>query len=458
MRNALNSLVILGHYLAARRRFTVFRDRRSLEDWQATRLQRHLRWVARWSPFYRAWFGAEKHGPVGELSSWPRTGKQQVTRHLDEWLTSQVELAAARETAHRAGETRDFTHSLPGNITVGLSSGTTGPAAMFFVSARERAAWAGLALARTLREPSLRRPERIAFFLRANSPLYETLGSQTVSFAFFDLQQPVETGLEKLAQTDPTVIIAPPNVLRLLAGARIAGRLQVSPRQIISVAEVLESDDRTAVENAFALRVDEVYQASEGFLAATCPAGSLHWNEDVVKVEADVLGGGRYHPILTDFRRRLQPVIRYRLNDVVVDEAANAPPCGCGSVFRRIRRIEGRQDDSLRLPCLRGTEVGTLFPDFVRLAVSAAAAGRLEDFRVRQVDLGTVGVSLRPEPSSTTENVAFLRRLEHALAADCARAGLRVPVCRWLPWSEVAQNDGPKRRRVVGLPARDVQP
>ena len=458
MRSVLNPLLILGHFLAARRRFTAFRDRHRLEAWQTACLRRHLRWVARWSPFYRAWFDGEDHGPAEELSSWPCMGKQRVTRHLGEWLTSRVDLAAAHGIARWAGETRDFTHSLPGNITVGLSSGTTGPAAMFFVSAPERAAWAGLALARTLREPFLRQPQRIAFFLRANSPLYETLGSRRVSFAYFDLQQPIPTILERLEQTAPTVIVAPPNVLRLLAEARHAGRLQVAPRQIVAVAEVLDPDDRAAVEKAFALRLDEVYQASEGFLAATCPAGSLHWNEDVVKVESDALGGGRYRPVLTDFRRRLQPVIRYRLDDVVVDEPADAPPCACGSVFRRIRRIEGRQDDSLRLPCLQGAEVGTLFPDFVRLAVSSAAAGGLEDFRVRQVDPETIKVSLYPEPSSILERTNFLCRLERALAADCARAGLRVPVCRWLPWSEAARNDGPKRRRVVGLPPRDEQP
>ena len=457
MRNPLPPLLSLGHFLTARRRFTAFHDRRSLEAWQAIRLRRHLCWVARHSPFYRAWFDAGKRGPVDELSSWPRTDKPLVTRYLAEWLTRPVDLAAARDTARQATATRDFARSLPGNVTVGLSSGTTGPAAMFFVSARERAAWAGLALARTLHEPSLRRPERIAFFLRANSPLYETLGGRQVRFTYFDLQQPVPTILAKLDQTNPTVIVAPPNALRLLAEARQTGRLQASPRQIVSVAEVLDPDDRAAVETAFALRLDEVYQASEGFLAATCPAGSLHWNEDVVKVEADPLGGGRYHPVLTDFRRRLQPVIRYRLDDMVTDEAHDAPPCPCGSVFRRIRRIEGRQDDTLRLPRLHHPGADPLFPDFVRLAVSSAATSGLEDFRVRQTDPETLEISLRPEPPSP-ERTPFLRRLEHALAADCARAGVRVPTCRWLPWSEAVRNDGPKRRRVVGLPGHDTPP
>ena len=127
-------------------------------------------------------------------------------------------------------------------------------------------------------------------------------------------------------------------------------------------------------------------------------------------------------------------------------------------MFRRIRRIEGRQDDSLRLPLLRGEGVGGLFPDFVRLAVSAAANDGLEDFRVRQIEPGTVEIGLHPEPASATGRTEFLRRVEQALAADCARAGVRVPVCRWVPWSEAVQTDGPKRRRVVGLSTGGVQP
>ena len=450
----MNRRLVLGHAFMARRRFGAFCDRRSLEDWQAARLRRHLRWVARRSPFYRVWFSAQGHGPVEALSSWPRTDKGLVTRHLGEWLTRHVDLRAARDGTRQAGETRDFTWSLPGDITVGLSSGTTGPAAMFFVSASERAAWVKLALAKVLREPSLKRPERIAFFLRANSPLYETLGGRAVRFVYFDLLRPMQGFLEELEQLAPTVIVAPPGALRLLTREHQVGRLRMSPRQIVSVAEVLDADDRTAIESAFAARVDEVYQASEGFLAATCAAGSLHWNEDMVNVERDEFGDGRYHPVLTDFRRCLQPVVHYRLADVVVDEAEHAPPCACGSVFRHIHRIEGRSDDSLRLPCLHGTEVGTLFPDFVRLAVSAAAGG-LDDFRVRQLDRQTLGISLHPEPSTSTAKADTLRRSEHTFAADCARAGLRAPACRWRTWSKAIQNDGPKRRRVVGLRAGD---
>ncbi len=445
----MNTCLILGHYLAARRRFTTFRDRATLESWQTARILRHLLHIARRSPFYRAWFSDPQNGPPSALASWPRVDKRTVTRHLDRWLTRRVDLTAARDMAARATENRDFAPVLPGNVTVGLSSGTTGPAAMFFVSSRERAAWAGLALARVLHKFSWRHPQRIAFFLRANSPLYESLASRTVRFAYFDVQRPFARLLDELQALAPTVIVAPASVLRLLATARAAGRLRVSPARIVAVAEVFDSDDRAAVEAAFGVRAEEVYQASEGFLAATCRAGALHWNEDVVHVEREELGGGRYYPILTDFRRRLQPVVRYRLDDVLTDEPNDAPPCACGSVFQRIRRIEGRGDDGLRLQRVDGRGTGVLFPDFVRLAVAKVAGSGLEDFRVRQVDLRTMEVSLRPEPSND-EQAGFLHCLGDALAVDCARAELRAPACRWMPWPEDTA-DGRKRRRVIGL-------
>ena len=235
-----------------------------------------------------------------------------------------------------------------------------------------------------------------------------------------------------------------------VAAEYAAGRLRVSPARIVAVAEVFDADDRAAVENTFGVRAEEVYQASEGFLAATCLAGALHWNEDVVSVEREALGGGRYHPVLTDFRRTLQPVVRYRLDDVLTDEPDDAPPCACGSVFRRIRRIEGRGDDGLRLPRADGEGTGVLFPDFVRMAVARAAGNPVEDFRVRQVDLRFVEVSLRPEYPEEGQGI-FLDRMTAALSVDCARAGLLAPACRWMGWP-AENNDARKRRRVIGLP------
>src|SRR5699024_11403539 len=102
---------------------------------------------------------------------------------------------------------------------------------------------------------------------------------------------------------------------------------------------------------------------TEGFLAHTCAHGVLHLNEQHVLIEPEWLDSRRFTPVVTDFSRRTQPIVRYRLNDVLVDRRV---PCACGSVPRAVERIEGRADDTLLLD---GTVV---FADLVSRAVIAA--------------------------------------------------------------------------------------
>lgn len=46
--------------------------------------------------------------------------------------------------------------------------------------------------------------------------------------------------------------------------------------------------------------------------------------------------------MVTDLERKAQPIIRYRLNDILVERKE---PCGCGSPFLALEKIEGREDD-----------------------------------------------------------------------------------------------------------------
>ena len=79
--------------------------------------------------------------------------------------------------------------------------------------------------------------------------------------------------------------------------------------------------------------IDQVYQATEGFLACTLVPGHLHLNEDIIFVEKEYLDERRFYPVITDFKRSSQPVYRYKLNDILVE---NPEPCSCGSHYTRI--------------------------------------------------------------------------------------------------------------------------
>ena len=68
---------------------------------------------------------------------------------------------------------------------------------------------------------------------------------------------------------------------------------------------------------------------------------------------------------MTDLERKAQPIIRYRLNDILVERKE---PCGCGSPFLALEKIEGREDDVFSFKGKDGRNV-PVFPDFIRRCI-----------------------------------------------------------------------------------------
>jgi putative adenylate-forming enzyme len=332
-------------------RTRAFYDEKALRAFQAKKLEALLTGLN--SRFY-------PHSK--NLDDFPIISKKIFMENFDSINTQGITHEKAFVVALRAEESRDFSNTLDG-VTVGLSSGTSGSRGLFLVSEEESAQWAGYILRRMLPRPYLQR-HRIAFFLRANSNLYESLQSTLIAFSFFDLEKPLEEHIEALNAFSPTLLIAPAQVLRLLA---LHPNLAIAPKRIISVAEVLEEDDKRIIEKRFAQKVHQVYQCTEGFLAHTCEHGTLHLNEDLIWFEKVWLDEAhqRFSPIITDFNRKTQPIIRYRLDDVLI---LKKEPCPCGSAFTALEKVEGRCDDILHMLDTEGREY-LLFPDFIRRAL-----------------------------------------------------------------------------------------
>lgn len=375
----------------ARTRFRRFRTRAALLAYQERRAPHHLRRVLTQSPFNRARFEERR------LSAWrglTPIDKSAMMANFEHFNAAGITRQQALEVAMRAERTRDFQPTI-GGFTVGLSSGTSGNLGVFLASPAERAQWAGAMLARALPSSLLSpRRDRVAFFLRANSNLYETLGSRRLRFEFFDLKQDPEGHLDRIGRLAPTLIVAPPSMLRLLADARDRGRLAISPERLISVAEVLEPMDEAVIRGTFGQPVHQIYQATEGFLGCTCAHGTLHLMEDLVVVDRERIPGatGAFHPIITDLWRSTQPMLRYRLDDVLIERTT---PCPCGSPMRAIERIEGRADDTLHAWGPAGQR--PVFPDFIRRAIPALSEG-IADYAVTQTGRDRIELSLRLRP------------------------------------------------------------
>ena len=412
-----NTIAFIQHYLNARRRGR-WSDRSSFERWREKRVVRHLALVRKHSAFYRDWWGTI---PVSQWRTFPLIDKTVMMEHFDRLNTAGITKAQAFAIANAAEGSRNFKLAL-GEITVGLSSGTSGNRGLFLVDGRERASWAGAVLGKMLPGSILSRTS-IAFFLRANSNLYESVRSKRLSFVFYDLLVPMADQLDSLESQQPDVIVAPPSVLRRLSEAIRSGKLDIRPRRVISVAEVLDPLDRDYIERAFGQLVHQIYQCTEGFLGCTCSYGTLHLNEDLVYIEKENVPGRSktFVPIVTDFSRTTQPIVRYRLNDLLTESER---PCPCGSPFTAIERIEGRCDDIFFAAGNDSdSELVTVYPDFVTRAI-IGSSDAIQQYRVVQtaLDKWTVELEMLEEQRSWAEE-----RVRLSIAALCERLRCRMP-------------------------------
>lgn len=385
------------HFLAAHWRWRTL-DAAAVARFQEQRARAAVAYAHSHSPFYRA------HWAGHDLTDWrtlPTVDKAAMMANFDRFNTVGVTGAAALDAALRAEQSRDFRPTV-GPYTVGLSSGTSGHRGAFLVSPAEQGAWAGLILARALHR--LRRGGvRVAFFLRSFSNLYAQANGRLVELRYFDLMTPLPAAVAQLNTFQPHIVIGPPSLLGLLADAQAAGALRLALDRLISVAEVIEPQDEQRLAAVFQAPVHQIYQCTEGLLAVSCAQGSLHIQEDVVALQLEPLdaSGAWCTPIVTDLWRRTQPIIRYRLNDVVRLAPA---PCPCGSPFRVIQTIAGRCDDL----CYFFDSTGTrrpVFPDTLRRAILLSSDAIL-DYEIVQERDGQLQIHLLAEAATPFDAVA----------------------------------------------------
>jgi putative adenylate-forming enzyme len=201
-----------------------------------TKRWEQMQTVLKKSNFYRELANQNK-----PLTDYPIVNKLIFMDKFDEINTCGIKLEDAYKIALEAENSRDFSPMIK-EISVGLSTGTSGNRGVFLVSEDERAKWVAAVLDRVIGFSLKKRS--VAFFLRANNNLYDSVKSKTIRFEFFDLLKNLSTHVERLNALQPNILVAQPSMLLLLANEQEIGRLQINPDKIIGVAEVLYEEDR----------------------------------------------------------------------------------------------------------------------------------------------------------------------------------------------------------------------
>ncbi len=428
-------LLILISYSVLKQR-NRFKSRTDLLKWQDRKVQKFLKKILPKSTFY------QKHiqgMPIQDWQKFPTIEKCLMMDNFDDLNTAGLKKTEAFEIAIRAEVSRDFSPKLK-DYTIGLSSGTTGSRGLFAVSEFEQCLWVGAAFAKAFLFSFTTR-HRIALFLRANSNLYENVRNQLIEFQYFDLLGSIEDHIHRLNHYQPTVLVCQPSMLRLLAEAQSTGKLNISPVKIISVAEVLDPVDEAYIRKHFNQTVHQVYQCTEGFLGSSCQYGTLHLNEDMVAIQKEYIEGStdRFMPIITDFNRLTQPIIRYKLNDILVERSS---PCPCGSVFTALERVEGRFDDIFYFRSQVDSNLIPIFPDFIRRAI-LISSDAIQEYQAIQKDWDTVEIFLKLSSEAEQD---IQSRVIASLQLFLSKAKCQNPQIIFRPYERSTQHDVKLRR------------
>jgi phenylacetate-CoA ligase len=384
-----------------------------------------------------------------ELTELPTLSKATLMEQFD-GVVADPRLRLAAVEAHAVSD--HPAALLAGEYHVFTTSGTSGRRGVFLETIAEFGHWLADARRMTGRiglEPGARvigigAPTA----LHITQKLFTALGGFGEGRPTLAVTTPLSELVDALNRDQPEAILTAPSVAGMLAGEQLEGRLAIRPGRIVLAGEVLADDLIGRIADAWAIELFQVYASTEALiLASESPQRvGLHISEDLVVLEVvdehdrPVAPGVPGHKVLvTSLVNRVLPLIRYELSDTVTIAPGPDPS---GRPYLRIERVDGRNDDMLRLPAAGGGETVVLpyrlRAPFVHLPDVLQYQVVLEERRL------AIRVVLRPEFSAETP-----ARIEAGVRAALEAADAIPPPIEVEPVAEIEREPGGAKLKLV---------
>ena len=165
----------------------------------------------------------------------------------------------------------------------------------------------------------------------------------------FDVGRPMSQIISDLNEFQPHVLSGYASVLKELAEAQERGELRIKPTHVGNGGEPLLFEIKACLERVFQVPVLNAYASSEHlYMGMTLPGSNgMHLLEDdlIFEIESD-------HTCVTNLFNETMPLIRYRMDDVLV------PDLNGSSIypFTKVKEIIGRREDALLFTNRHGRE------------------------------------------------------------------------------------------------------
>jgi phenylacetate-CoA ligase len=326
-----------------------------LAEHRTLRLRELVRIATERSPWYRKRLSGVDIDRLDEtaLTELPVLTKAELMEHFDDIVTDSRLTLAGLDQQLSTVETGSYLLGVYTALTSGGSSGQRG----VFIYGWDAWAVFWLTCYRTLlramnsypdlaSRPAVMASVTAAHFSHATAAMARTFSNPRMTTVRLPVTLRTEEIVAGLNEVQPDFMTVYPSVLHALAHEAGAGRLRIAPRRVLAGAEPLLPEIRAAAEQAWGVKVINIYGTSEGGgTAVGCDRGGTHLSEDQLIVEPVDLAGRTVPPgersakiYLTNLYNPVLPLIRYEITDEVT---VLPEPCPCGSAHRRIADVQG---------------------------------------------------------------------------------------------------------------------
>jgi len=430
------------------RRLSWSRERLAAE--RERRLRELLAWTAPRSPFHRERLAAIDITAAREadLAAVPPMTKHDLMENFDRIVTDPA-LTMTLANAH-LDRLEDDAYLLDRYRTI-ATSGTSGRRGVFVYGWDDWVTFAVLTTRWNIRRsdsPGSADGVTASLFAKRAShvsgALHAFFADPSQPLCHLPITMPLARIVSGLNAAQPKHIGGYPSAIQLIAGEARAGRLRIAPKEINTCGELLTDDVRAAAREVWGVEISDMWGLSEGIYAVSCDVEpGMHLPDDLVIVEP-VDRWGRPVPAgapaekvyITNLYNRTLPLVRYEVADAMtlVDE-----PCACGSGHRRIDKLKGRLDDTLRYPGGAAVHPSGFCAALMRHP-------EVTDYQIRQTPTG-VSVLVR----TTGPGRCAVDRLRADVVATMAEAGVPNPEATIIEVDSFDRLWSGKLRRIVPM-------
>jgi phenylacetate-CoA ligase len=281
-------------------------------------------------------------------TDFPLLTKQLVLDNFDKIVTvGDVTKAGLEQFLRSSKNPLDL---FQGKYIAVTSSGTSGRPGMYVYSTQDYAAGMSCARRMPMAEINAGRRIRVAYVglveghhagITMVSSLLRGENQTRFELLSIDINSPWKKIVELLDRYSPDVLLAYTTAMRELSVWKEEGRLSIAPKLLQCGAEVLTPTDRAAIEKAFSVILLNVYGAAECLYLGYGSSGEhLTLCEDnvIFELHSD-------YTAITNLYNYTMPLIRYRLNDVLIEKKEP----DVGQPYMLVREMIGREEFSLNL-------------------------------------------------------------------------------------------------------------